>query len=240
MPYLMPLTVRTIGLAFALLLASCTGSGTPELLQPYAAEAQQWEPDIQQLEALDESETYPDSSLLFIGSSSIRLWETMDRDLAPYPVIRRGYGGAKLSDVAWYAERLIYPHQFQALVFFIGGNDIWGTPEDKSPAEFRRLTQYLIDTVREKYPEKPIFFIEVTPIPSRWHLQPQVEAGNRAIEAVCEAEPDVHFIETQKAFIGPDGKPRGELFGDDNLHLNEEGYEVWAGLIKSELDRVLA
>ena len=220
------------------MLVSC--SGTSELVQPYASEAQAWEPDIQQLEALDEAETYPDSSLLFIGSSSIRLWETMDQDLAPYPVIRRGYGGAKLSDVAWYAERLIYPHQFKALVFFVGGNDIWGTPEDKSPDEFRRLTQYLIETVRKKYPETPIFFIEVTPIPSRWHLQPQVEAGNAAIEAVCEKEPDVYFIETYDALIDPDGEPREDLFRDDDLHLNAQGYEIWARVIKSELDRVLA
>ena len=232
----MPSALRAAGLA--LLLASC--SSTPELLRPYASEAQQWEPDIQRFEALDRTETYPDSSLLFIGSSSIRLWETMDRDLAPYPVIRRGYGGAKLSDVAWYAERLIYPHQFRALVFFIGGNDVWGTPEDKSPAEFRRLTQYLVDTVRKRYPEAPLFFIEVTPIPSRWHLQPQVAAGNAAIEAVCEEEPDVHFIETYDAFIGPDGRPRSELFRDDDLHLNRQGYEVWARAIRSELDRILA
>lgn len=223
----------------ALLLASCA-SPEPALLEEYAAEVERWESDIQRFETLDRTETYPDDSILFIGSSSVRLWKTMGEDLAPYPVIRRGFGGAKISDVAWYAERLIDPHEFQALVFFIGGNDIWGTPEDKTPDELSAFAEYLIDHARSDHPEAPIFFIEITPSPRRWKIQPDVDAGNAALGAVCARISNVYFIETREQFLGADGIPRPELFAEDQLHLSEAGYEVWAGTIKTYLDRVLS
>ena len=91
-------------------------------------EVKAWENDIHKFEQLDKSEKYSEDAILFAGSSSIRLWTTLETDMAPYPVIQRGYGGAKLSDFAVYADRIFAPHPCRAIVIFIA-NDITGSDQ---------------------------------------------------------------------------------------------------------------
>ena len=105
----------------------------------YTDEAsKRWESDIRKFEQLDKSAIDPDNAILFAGSSSIRLWSTLREDVTPYPVIQRGFGGSKFSDLAVYAKRIVYPHQFRALVIF-EANDITGIAADKSPEEVVKL-----------------------------------------------------------------------------------------------------
>ena len=207
-------------------------------LAKYETSALSWEPDIRQFETMDRNEADPDESILFVGSSSIRLWSTIREDMAPYPVIQRGFGGSKLSDVAWYAERIIYPHRFRALVLFVA-NDITGSADDRSLEETTALFRHIVKTVRKKFRSEPVFFIEITPTNSRWSAWPRISKANRLIEKECGREPGCHFIRTSKYFMGADGRPNDGLFMDDRLHLNQEGYRLWSKLIKDALDSEL-
>ena len=228
----MKILIKTVPVLFTFLLVY--GSQ----LEQYRSEVEKWEETIQAFEALDRTETYPDDSILFVGSSSILLWSTIEEDMTPYPVIQRGFGGSKLSDVAWYAKRLIYPHQVRALVMFVG-NDISGRENDKSPEEVGRLFRYILDVVREKYPVTPVFYIEITPTDSRWDSWPQIREANRVLKTVCEEDPNTYFISTSGSFLGDDGKPNPDLFREDELHLNREGYLKWTEIIKAAIDPVL-
>jgi hypothetical protein len=197
-----------------------------------------WEGDIRKFEHLDSTETYPDDAILFAGSSSIRLWETLARDISPYPVIQRGYGGAKLSDLAIYAGRIFYPHKCRAIVMFIA-NDIAGNEDDKSPGEVDRLFRIVLKTIRDKYPVTPVFWIAVTPTALRWEVWPEIEEANRLIEASCLENDNTYYIRTDFAFLNDSFQPKEELFLPDRLHLNAKGYEVWTEIIKKELKKVL-
>lgn len=208
-------------------------------LDRYVEEAQKWEDDIQRFQRLNQEEVRPDDSILFVGSSSFRLWETMAHDLAPYPVIRRGFGGAKISDVLVHLPRIIGNVKFRAIVFFVGGNDVWGNDDDKTPAEILACTEKLIADVREQHPSKPIFFIEITPSPRRVDLDAKELLLNKSLRDACLAADDVHFIETRTAFL-ENGQRTETWFADDQLHLNRKGYELWAKLIKKRLADVLA
>jgi len=99
--------IRYIFLLLSVLILSCSPIKKYQTLP----EVKAWENDIQKFEQLDKSEKYPDNAILFAGSSSIRLWTTLEKEMAPYPVIQRGYGGAKLSDFVVYAKRIFDPHQ---------------------------------------------------------------------------------------------------------------------------------
>lgn len=197
-----------------------------------------WEKTIQELEAQDRAESHPDDSILFVGSSSIRLWKDIASDLAPYHPIQRGYGGAKWSDVAIYADRLIRPHQFRAAVFFVG-NDISGRDTDKSPAEVAALFEYVLGRVRNHNAQAPVFHIAVTPTESRFKVWPKIKAANSAVRSFCDRTPDTYFIGTESIYLDGEGQPRPELFRDDRLHLNRDGYMRWAAIVKSHLDTVL-
>lgn len=218
---------------WVLLLFQCSSP-----LTKYEVTALQWEKEIRQFEHLDSTETYPAHSILFMGSSSIRLWETIKADMAPYPVIQRGFGGAKMSDVAWYTQRIAYPHQFRALVIFVA-NDITGAAEDKTVGEIERLFAHIHTTVRKKYKRTPIFFIAITPTPSRWKVWPEVREVNARLEAYCQRKANTHYIKTERAFLTSDGQPRPELFQADQLHLNGDGYKIWTQLIKEKLNSEL-
>ena len=197
-----------------------------------------WENDIQKFEQLDKSEKYPEDAILFAGSSSIRFWTSLEQDMAPYHIIQRGYGGAKLSDFAVYAGRIFDPHKCEAVVMFIA-NDITGSDKDKTPEEVATLFRNILKTIRKVHPSTPIFWIAVTPTVSRWKVWPEIQKANEFIKKICANQKNTYFIRTDFAFLNENGLPKDELFGEDKLHLTEKGYTVWTEIIKKELNYVL-
>ena len=232
----------TVNSSFRLLITSLLLVGfltSCSVTNKYTREATKtWEKDILKFEQLDKSEKDPANAILFAGSSSIRLWSTLKEDVAPYPVIQRGFGGSKFSDLAVYAKRIVYPHQFKALVIF-EANDITGSADDKSPEEVVKLFRKIVRTVRKKYPDQPIFVIEITPTKSRWEVWPIVKQTNQMLKESCGKMHNTYFIETASAYLNKDGEPRNELFINDMLHQNHEGYIIWGELVRKKLDEVL-
>ena len=214
-------------------LASCSVS------RKYAGEAKKnYEKDILKFEQQDKAEKDPDNAIFFAGSSSIRLWSTLKSDVAPYPVIQRGFGGSKFSDLAVYTKRIVYPHHFKALVIF-EANDITGSPADKSPEEVVKLFRNIVQTVRKKYNDQPIFLLEITPTKSRWAVWPKIQQTNQLLKESCSKLHNTYFIDTSAAYLNKDGEPRTELFIKDLLHQNHDGYLIWGDLIRKKLDEVL-
>lgn len=201
-------------------------------------EVKYWEKDIEKFEQLDKNEKYPQDAILFAGSSSIRLWTSLEKDMVPYQVIQRGYGGAKLSDFAVYAARIFDPHPCRAIVLFVA-NDISGSEQDKTPEDVAKLFRNVLKTIRKGHPETPVFWIAITPTPSRWKVWPEIQKANSLIRDICNKSKDTYFINTDYAFLDEKGLPKEELFRDDKLHLTETGYAVWTKIIKKELNDVL-
>jgi hypothetical protein len=230
--------LRAIFLAFLVIAATAVSNAIPPGPALHDAATRQWQDDILALEALDRVESHPADSILFIGSSSIRIWDTIGRDMAPYHPIQRAYGGAKFSDLAVFARRLIAPHQFQALVVFVA-NDVTGTAEDSTPEQVAGWFGHIIEVTRAAQPNAAIFCIAVTPSPARWEAWPMIRESNRALARTCASHRDVHFIPTAHAYLDEHGLPQPDLFQEDRLHLNELGYRIWAAIILSHLDERL-
>jgi len=225
---------RNIILLYFLFIISCA----PLSKYRDLPEVKAWESEIEKFEQLDITKSYPSDAIMFAGSSSIRMWSTIGKDMLPYNVIQRGYGGAKLSDFAVYADRIIYPHPCQAIVIFIA-NDISGNDNDKSPLEVSQLFKKTLYIIRRKFADTPVFWISITPTPARWHVWPEIKEANGMIREICESHRNTYYIDTGKYFTNPSGLPRSELFVEDKLHLNPEGYAIWTGIIKNELNEVL-
>ena len=200
-----------------------------------AEENFRWEEDIQWIDSLNAVEHSDENTLLVTGSSSVRLWDSIHTDLAPYQVMQRGYGGSKLSDFNLYAERIIKPHPFKAIVIFVA-NDIHGGDDDRSPREVFQLYQILVYKIRNRNPYTPVFWIETTPTPSRWHVNDRVRKANHLIRDWSDESEDLHFISTFDAYLTPEQLPDSSYFREDMLHLNRKGYKQWAGIILSSLE----
>ncbi len=209
-----------------------------DFLAPYRqAATERWEKAITELEARDQVQSDPADAVLFIGSSSIRRWEEIDIDMSPYRTIRRGYGGAKFSDVAVYAQRLIHPHQYRGLVMFVG-NDVSGKPTDHTPDQVEQLVRHIVGVSHRHQPGAPVFLIEVTPTEKRWAVWEKIRAVNARLREIALSTPHTYFIPTASHYLTPDGIPQTELFVEDKLHLNPRGYDVWSTLIRRRLDDV--
>lgn len=224
------LKLTTILFVSLLLFSSFTGQKKKD--QP----VNKYEKDIQAFEVLDKTEKYADNAILYVGSSSIRLWSTLAEDMAPYPFIQRGFGGSRTPDVALYMKRIAYPHQFSAVVIFVA-NDITGSPNDLTPKETQKNFRSMVRTIRARYKKQPIFIVAVTPSQSRWKYWSKIQETNTLLQKLCTREKAVYFIETAQSFLNERSEPRNELFRDDHLHLNREGYRVWGKLIKAEVEK---
>ena len=216
-----------------------TKANAKRIVEKYRADASKnWEKAIQGLEKLDKEEKYSEKAILFTGSSSIRRWENIAKDMAPWEPIRRGYGGARFSDLAVFIDRIVAAHQVQAVVLFVG-NDIAGSDKDKTPAEATELYRYIVERIRKKLPSAPVFCIAVTPTSSRFDVWPKVQEMNKMLQEYSRSDDSLHFIDTAEAFLNEEGRPRDELFVKNLLHLNADGYQLWSKLIKAELEKVL-
>ena len=199
-----------------------------------SADVLHWENDILVFDSLNAVEYSNVNTLLVTGSSSIRLWDSIHTDLAPFNVMQRGYGGAKLNDFNYYAERIIKPQRFKAILIFVA-NDIAGGDHDRTPKEVFRLYKSLAHQIRERNPDTPVFWIEVTPTPSRWHAIEQIRDASALVRKYCDRKQGLYFIDTYDAFINPEGLPDPGFFREDMLHLNRDGYELWATIILQSL-----
>ena len=193
-----------------------------------------WEKEIAAFDSLNKKEIYPNESILFMGSSYIRFWENIRADLAYKNIIHRGFGGSNLADMAYYVKRIVYPHQPKAIFMYVG-NDIVGSEKDKAPDQVLQLFKYTVKVLREKYPDVPITWLQISPSEKRWSVWKQVIQANQLIEAYCQQEKGLYTINSSAAFLGADGKPITKYYRDDKLHYNTEGYSIWGKEIKQKV-----
>jgi len=197
-----------------------------------------WEREIDVFDSLNIAEQYKKNSIMFLGSSYIRLWKNIREDIQYPNVIHRGFGGCNLTDVAYYVKRIVYPHQPKALFIYVG-NDIVAGEKDKSPQQVFELYKYIISVVREKYPKMPITWLAISPSEKRWSVYDKVCEANNLIRAYSATQTGLYYIDAGKSFLSKeDGKPNASLYRDDKLHYNEQGYQLWGKTIAAEVKRI--
>ena len=220
-------------LLYLLTFCSCS------LQKKYQEHNDYFENEIQKLEhkiATDLQDDY----LLFIGSSTIRLWDSIARDMKPYNCVRKGYGGAHYYDLIHFVDRLVKGHKGAAAVLIFVANDITGiktkTHSDLTPIEVKRLFVNISKRIKKQLGnEVPIFVIETTPTPKRWEAWPKISEANDRIQAYTQKKDNLYYISTRNFYTNDLGVPDKKFFTVDNLHLNRKGYRLWGEIIKNEL-----
>jgi lysophospholipase L1-like esterase len=229
--------------AVVLLVAVVVGAAVVqvrgEVAKLIAEDPAVWLPAIEAFEAKDRERSPPERAVVFTGSSSIRFWTTLEDDMAPLPVIRRGFGGARMSDMVHYVDRIVIAYRPRAVVLFAGSNDLGGFASDRTPEQIVAGYVQFVEAVLVALPETSIYYLSITPSRMRWKQWPLVRQTNELIEAHTRLDDRLHFIDATDKFLAPDGLPDGKLFRWDRLHPNRRGYEVWTSLIKPALEAEL-
>lgn len=192
-----------------------------------------WRPDLDGFASADKLRRPEQGGVLFVGSSTIRLWRNLAQDFLQQPVIiNRGFGGSTLAACNFFAKELVVQYRPAQVLVYAGDNDlaIGRTPQDVLDS-FRRFTE----TVRGELPGARISFISIKPSPSRKALLLAIQQTNRLIAGYLEKLPNSQYIDTHTAMLTAKGDPRPELFQADMLHLNDAGYALWQGIIAPHL-----
>ncbi len=209
-----------------------------EIQKAMSEDPEVWRDDVASL--VEETRTrgeQPDA-VLFIGSSSIRLWGTLERDMQPLPVIQHGFGGAKLLDLEFYADELVNAFAPRAVVVFAGSNDL--QPGDtKPPRVLLETYRRFVTRIRTELPSIPIYYIGITPTPLRWEVWDAIRETNQQIRKFCDEQAGLHYIETGPLLLGADGTPDRDNYRFDGLHLSARGYAIWTDVIRNHLMRDL-
>ncbi len=192
------------------------------------AATDKWEADIAAFEAADKKSFPTAGGNVFVGSSSIVKWTQIAQDLAPAPIIKRGFGGSLLSDSEHYADRIIIPYKPKRVFVYAGDNDL---AAKRAPAAVAKSFADLAEKVHAALPATHVWFITIKPSPSRAALQEAMVQTNGLVKEFAASHPYVSLVDVFTPML-KDGKPRPELFVADKLHMNAEGYKLWTGLIK--------
>ena len=208
-----PLRILLALLAFAAPL-SATAQTAPE---PFAQE-------IAAFAAADAKAMPAPGGVLFLGSSSIRLWTTLSEDFPGMAVLNRGFGGSTIPDSIRYADRIVLPYKPKTIVFYAGDNDIEaGHAPSQVLADFKALVRKVHGTL----PRTRILFIAIKPSIARWSKIDRIAEANRLVEAYIRTDKRLGYVDIVPAMLGPDGKPRPELLRADGLHMTAAGYASW-------------
>lgn len=208
----------TFGLAFCTLVAWAQ--------QP--APANKWEADIRKFEEVDRQNPPPKGAVLFIGSSSIRMWKDVATDFPATKVINRGFGGSEIADSTNFADRIVIPYQPRMVVLYAGDNDL---NSGKTPQQVFAAYQAFVNRVRAKLPKAKIAFISIKPSLARVKLMAQMRTTNELIRNYAAKNKNLVFIDVFTPMLNAEGQPRPELFIQDGLHMNRTGYDIWKRVI---------
>lgn len=193
-----------------------------------------WESAIRRFEEADQEERRPRDAVLFVGSSSIRMWD-LEKSFPGLPAINHGFGGSQIDNSIHFADRIIWPFRPRVIVFYAGDNDI---AAGKSAVRVARDYATFSKRVHEHLPETSMVYVAIKPSIARWNLAEEMVVANAAIEKQCEADNQRVFLNIWDPMLGDFGTPMKDLFVKDGLHLNTKGYQIWNDLLKVELRKL--
>jgi len=191
--------------------------------KPAENPAGRWEETIRQFEQWDRKNTFHSDAVLFVGSSSIRLWPTREC-FGEFAVLNRGFGGSQISEVNYFAERIVLRYEPKVIVFYAGDNDV---AAGKNARRVFDDYKKFVKLVHTRLPGTRIIYVGIKPSRSRWSLWPVMNEANMMIKDFSGKDDRLFYFDSATPLLSSDGKPNVEFFLKDQLHLNDKGYEVW-------------
>ncbi len=195
--------------------------------------ASKWQGSMAAFANADREHPPAPDGVLFVGSSTIRLWSSLAQDFRQLPVvINRGFGGSTMADCDYFARELVTRYRPRQVLVYAGDNDL---AEGRTPAQVLENFVNFVKVVRSELPSARIAYISIKPSPARAALLPRVREANQLLASYVRNLENGDYIDIFTPMMNASGGPRAELYGADLLHMNEKGYAVWQSVIAGHL-----
>jgi hypothetical protein len=172
-------------------------------------------------------------STIFVGSSTIRRWESLVADMAPLPAVNRGFGGARMDQVNVYFDQTVGRHNPRAVVLYAGANDI---NAGESPDQVFADVETFLFLKTSKLGPTPVYLIANAVVPARIEQRAEVETLNAKLKALADQRDDLVYIDPGPRMFDGQGRLK-PVFVEDGIHMNREGYELWIPVLKQALSQ---
>lgn len=189
--------------------------------------------EVKAFKSADSVKAPPQNAIVFVGSSSFRMWKDLQNAFPRHVVINRGFGGSSLPHVIDYADEIVIPYKPKQVVIYCGENDFTSDTVTSKTVTDRFVT--LFNLLRKELPRTEIVFVSMKPSPSRQRLMTEIEAANDAIRDFLQSKKRAAYVDIWDDMLDKNGAPRKELFLKDMLHMNEAGYAIWQKAIAPHL-----
>lgn len=217
-----------------MIVLGCTSPSSPAAQSEPRPPLDRFEASIRAFERQDSLSPALPGAALFTGSSSFAIWDSMASDLAPFPVVNRGFGGSTMAELLHYADRIILPCKPGSLWIYEGDNDLTlsGYTADSVLAQAHRLIAW----AKQELPTGvPMYFLAIKPSPARRHLAAEAGRYHDSLRAWSAADPQIRFVDIASPMYDGSGRLRAELFSSASLHMNRQGYALWKEVLIPEL-----
>ncbi|MEN0054665.1 MAG: GDSL-type esterase/lipase family protein [Mucilaginibacter sp.] len=197
----------------------------------YAQQGFPFDNEIRAFKHQDSISAPKPNGILFIGSSSIRLWADLEQRFAGKPIIKRGVGGSTIEQLLdYYTPYILFPYKPHKIFIYAGENDI---AAGKSAVFVSEEFTKLWDMIHQKLPKTEIYYMSIKPSPVRAKYYAEVAKANDMIESYLKNKPHSHFVNLVPAIYKPGTtSPDSSLFKGDYLHLNPKGYDKWQTVLQ--------
>ncbi len=167
-------------------------------------------------------------TVLFTGSSSIRMWEDLHRRFPRQNILNTGFGGSQASDLLYYLKPLVLAYQPKKVFIYEGDNDL---AEGKRVGQVLKVLEQISERIRKDYPDVSIVLISAKPSISRWGLRGKYKRLNKKLQRWASRHAHLDFADVWNPML-TDKKLNTSLFIADGLHMNTSGYDIWEDALK--------
>ena len=194
---------------------------------------ERWEETIQKFEESDQANPPQEGAILFTGSSSIVMYQDLAKDFPDHDVLNRGFGGSQFSDLAYYADRVIYPYKPSKIFIYEGDNDI---AVGEKPKDVFKEAKELREEIAKALPGVPVVFISPKPSVARWELKEEYEELNKRLKKYADRTENTMYADVWSAMLNEEGVVYDHIFLEDNLHMKPEGYAIWKSVLEPYME----
>ena len=166
-----------------------------------------------------------DGIILFVGSSSFRLWTDLKKDFNNETIVNRAFGGSKLIDIIRYKDQNLLNYHPSKIVLYCGENDVASSDKVDGKEVFKRF-KTVYNLIRKQYPNVPFVYVSIKPSISRWSMKDRMIDANQRISSFLNHKKKTTFINIWGAML-ENGEPKKDIFREDKLHMNKKGYAIW-------------
>lgn len=167
-------------------------------------------------------------TIVFTGSSSIRVWKALNELFPNHQIVNTGFGASQSTDLLFFSKELILNYNPYQVFIYEGDNDI---ASERKPKEVIKTIRKIVKKIGLHDPTTQIVLISAKPSLTRWSLKKKYRQFNRKLKKLTRSEDALHFADVWSPMLN--GKKINEdLFIKDGLHMNAKGYKIWYSVIK--------